>query len=40
LAILGEKLERLKDLDEAFSAVTFSSDVEKLLSRKNAVAVS
>ena len=40
LAILGEKLERLKGLDEAFSSVTFSSDVEKLLSRKNAVAVS
>ena len=39
LAILDEKLERLKKLDSAFYAVAFSSDVEKLRSRKNAVAV-
>ncbi|MBN2316797.1 MAG: hypothetical protein JXM79_22910 [Sedimentisphaerales bacterium] len=39
LAILEEKLERLKKLDSAFYAVAFSSDVEKLRSRKNAVAV-
>ncbi|MGD8500712.1 MAG: hypothetical protein PVJ86_08690 [Phycisphaerales bacterium] len=40
LAILDERLERLKKLDEAFSGVEFSSDVEELRSRKNAVAVS
>ncbi|MHC4557676.1 MAG: hypothetical protein ACYTFW_05040 [Planctomycetota bacterium] len=39
LAILGERLERLKNLDEAFSSVAFSSDVEKLRSQKNTVAV-
>jgi hypothetical protein len=39
LAILEEKLERLKKLDSAFFAVAFSNDVEKLRSRKNAVAV-
>ncbi|MHC4425874.1 MAG: hypothetical protein ACYSYV_07245 [Planctomycetota bacterium] len=39
LAILDERLERLKGLDEAFSGVAFSSDVGKLRSRKNAVAV-
>jgi len=39
LAILDEKLERLKKLDSAFCAVAFSVDVEKLRSRKNAVAV-
>jgi hypothetical protein len=39
LAILDEKLERLKKVDSAFYAVAFSADVEKLRSRKNAVAV-
>ena len=39
LAILEEKLERLKKLDSAFFSIAFSSDVEKLRSRKNAVAV-
>jgi hypothetical protein len=39
LAILDERLERLKKLDGAFSGVEFSSDVEKLRSQKNAVAV-
>lgn len=39
LAVLEEKLERLKKLDSAFYAVAFSSDIEKLRSRKNAIAV-
>ena len=39
LAILEEKLERLKRLDSAFYAVAFSSDVEKLRSHKNTVIV-
>ena len=37
LAILGEKLERLKKVDEAFSNIVFSSSVKKLKSQKNAV---
>ena len=37
LAILGEKLERLKKIDEAFSDIVFSSAVKKLQSQKNAV---
>ena len=40
LAILDEKLERLKKLDSAFYAVAFSTDVEKLRRRRNVVAVS
>jgi hypothetical protein len=39
LAILDEKLERLRSLDSAFCAVAFSADVEKLRSRKNAIPV-
>ncbi len=39
LAILDERLERLKKLDNAFSGVTFSRDVEQLRSRSNAIAV-
>ena len=39
LAILDEKLERLKKLDSAFYNVAFSADVEKLRARRNAVAV-
>jgi len=39
LEILGEKLERLKKLDKAFSRVTFSSAVKKLQRRKNTVAI-
>jgi hypothetical protein len=39
LAILGERLERLKNIDENFSDVEFSSAVKKLKGRKNAVAV-
>lgn len=39
LAILDERLERLKSLGETFSGVGFSPDAAKLLSQKNAVAV-
>ena len=39
LAILDERLERLKSLGETFSGVGFSPDVEILLSQKNAVVV-
>ncbi len=39
LAILDEKLERLKKLDSTFCDVAFSPDVEILRSRKNVVAV-
>ena len=39
LAVLGERLERLKGLDEAFSGVTFSSAVEQLQRQKTAVTV-
>ncbi len=40
LAVLGERLERLKDFDKAFEGVTFSPDVSELKAAKNAVAVS
>ncbi len=39
LAILEEKLERLKKLDEAFSGVAFSRAVEQLRSQSSAIAV-
>ena len=39
LAILSERLERLKRLGKNFSDVTFSSAAEKLKGQKNAVAV-
>jgi len=39
LAILSERLERLKKLNEFFEDVAFSPAVEKLKARKNAVAV-
>lgn len=39
LAILEEKLERLKKLDSAFYEVAFSTDVEKLRKHQKAVAV-
>ena len=39
LAILDERLERLRSLGEIFSGVAFSPDAAKLLSQKNAVAV-
>jgi len=39
LTILGERLERLKNLDGVFGDVEFSSAVKKLKGRRNAVAV-
>jgi hypothetical protein len=39
LAILTERLERLRKLNDAFSDIGLSSDVEKLKGRKNAVPV-
>ena len=39
LAVLDERLERLRNLSETFSGVEFSPDAAKLLRRKNAVAV-
>ena len=39
LAILNERLEHLKRLDEAYSGVTFSSAVKKLQDRHNTMAV-
>ena len=40
LAVLNERLERLKNLDEIFGDVAFSPDVKKLSRKGNAVAVS
>jgi hypothetical protein len=40
LAILSERLERLKRFDGIFDGVRFSPAVEKLRRRRNAVAVS
>jgi hypothetical protein len=39
LAVLSERLERLRKLDKVFSAVEFSSAVEKLKRRNNRVLV-
>ena len=39
LAILSERLEQLKKLDRAFSNITFSSAVEKLIRQEKAVVV-
>ena len=39
LAILEERLERLKKLDEAFSGVTFSRAVEQLRTQSSAITV-
>ena len=39
LAILSERLERLKKIDETFSGIEFSPDVVELQNRKNAVAI-
>ncbi len=39
LAILTERMERLKEVDGAFSNVGFSSSVMKLKERANAVAI-
>ena len=40
LAVLNERLERLKNLDAVFGDVTFSPDVKKLSRQRSAVAVS
>ena len=39
LEILTERLERLKRLGKAFSRIEFSSAIEELKARRNAVAV-
>jgi hypothetical protein len=39
LAVLDERLERLRNLSETFSGVEFSPDATKLLRQKNAIAV-
>jgi len=39
LLILGERLERLKKIDETFSGIEFSPAVEKLQSQKSTVNV-
>ncbi len=39
LAIIEERLERLKEIDGTFSGIEFSPAVEKLQSQKNAVAI-
>jgi len=40
LAILTERLERLKKLDKVFGKVDFSSDAKKLTRQRNSIAVS
>ena len=39
LAVLGERLERVRHLHEQFEGISFSPDVAELKSRKNLVAV-
>jgi len=39
LAVLGERLERLKERNEMFCGVAFSSAAERLQARRNAVMV-
>ena len=39
LAVLSERLERLKKIDEAFSGVTFSPDVVKLQCQRRTASV-
>jgi len=39
LAVLSERLERLKELGEGFSDVAFSAAVEKIRSQENVAAV-
>ena len=39
LAILGERLGRLKKLDKVFSGIRFSPHVKKLKGQKNAVPI-
>jgi hypothetical protein len=40
LAVLFERLERVKRLDDAFAGISFSPAVEKLQKKRNPVAVS
>jgi len=40
LAILNERLERLRKLDKIFDKIAFSPAVEKLKKQKSAVAIS
>jgi hypothetical protein len=37
LAIIGERLERLKEIDETYSGIEFSPDVQKLQRQKNTI---
>jgi hypothetical protein len=39
LAILGERLERLKEIDETYSGIEFSPDVQRLQSQKDTINV-
>jgi hypothetical protein len=39
LAIIGERLERLKEIDETYSGIEFSPDVQKLQRQKNTINV-
>jgi len=39
LAVLGERLDRVKHLHSQFDGISFSLDVEAVKSRKNLVAV-
>ncbi|MBN2136535.1 MAG: hypothetical protein JW720_01890 [Sedimentisphaerales bacterium] len=39
LAVLGERLKRLKELDQAFAGVEFSPDVGELRKKDTAVVV-
>ena len=39
LAIIGERLERLKQIDETYSGIEFSPDVRRLQSQKNTINV-
>ena len=39
LEILGERLERLKEVDKSFEGVAFSGDVMELKAQNNTVAV-
>ncbi|MEJ2649182.1 MAG: hypothetical protein P8016_12350 [Sedimentisphaerales bacterium] len=40
IAVLSERLERVKKLDDAFAGVSFSPAVQKLQSQRNRIAVS
>ncbi len=39
IAVLSERLERLKTLDETFSGVAFSPDVDALMNQKKTVII-